>query len=52
VRGRVTAVLGSLAAQAEALGPKHRIAQLGSVLEGELLQQWTSRAQDLQSKGW
>ena len=38
--------------KAKALGPDHCLADLSSVLSGDLLRQWRERAEALQSNGW
>jgi len=39
-------------AKAQALGASHNTRQLGSILEGPMLQQWLTRAEDVASHGW
>lgn len=38
--------------KAEALGPRHAVRRLGSVLSGELLQQWQARVEAVRERGW
>lgn len=52
-RAEAAAVIGRWqAAKAAALGPKHDVKGLSSILRGEVLDQWRQRAQQIQRKGW
>lgn len=52
-RAEAAAVIGKWqAAKAAALGPKHDVKGLASILRGEVLDQWRQRAQQIQRKGW
>lgn len=52
-RGEAAAVIGRWQeAKAAALGPKHDIKGLSSILRGQVLDQWRERAQQIQKKGW
>ena len=52
-RPEAAAVIGKWqAAKAAALGPKHDVKGLASILRGEVLDQWRQRAQQIQRKGW
>ena len=52
-RSEAAAVIGKWqAAKAAALGPKHDVKGLASILRGDVLEQWRQRAQQIQRKGW
>jgi hypothetical protein len=52
-RAEAAAVIGKWqAAKAAALGPKHDVKGLASILRGDVLNQWRQRAQQIQRKGW
>ncbi len=42
----------ALTLQAGALGPRHSLERLDTILGGELLVQWRERAAQLKEKGW